>query len=126
MKIFILFLAKIELARRASIENMYIKTYIEICKFTEISKVSSLDPQIITTSEDTAHELNIWESSVGYPEEHVFDQLNTIMSRKVNESRQFGTTAVRHCDNNRSCDEKKLKTMLLLTLTIVRASENRT
>lgn len=51
MRVFTRFLAKVELGKRASIENM------KICKFRETSKVSSLVPHLMNMSEVTEGQL---------------------------------------------------------------------
>lgn len=58
------FFAEVFLVIRAGFENMNIDTNVEIYKFRETWKLSSLDPQNIKMSEKTEKELNILETQV--------------------------------------------------------------
>lgn len=103
-----LFLAMAELVRRASVENMDNESYVEIWKFRETSKVSRLDPYIITRTEHTKTELNILEPFLEYYKEHDYEHLKITVSPAGCGSRQFGSTSVAHSDNDRCQGGKKL------------------
>lgn len=88
---------------------MDIKTYVQICKFKETSKISSLHPHVVNKSEYTQNKLNIFETSVTYPIKHVYDHLKITTAPKVNETRHFVATSVNRFDNDRCHDGMKLK-----------------
>lgn len=86
------FLVKVKLSRRASTENMDIETIFHIWTIRETSKGRSLDPRTTTRSKQK-NELSVLETSVEYPEEHVYKQLNIATSPSENEISQLGTTS---------------------------------
>lgn len=109
MKISARFLEKIELTRRASIVDVNIGTYVEICKFTETSKVPSIGPHIITRSERKENKFCTLEASVDYPEENIYDQLSNMVYPNGNETRQFSTKSVNLYDEDRCHAIRKRK-----------------
>lgn len=61
------------------------------------------------TREYTEDELNILKTSLDYPEQHVYDQLEITASLKENESRQVCSMSVIHYNDDRCYDGKKLR-----------------
>lgn len=100
MRFVIRLLRKGKLARGAGIAKKDIETYVEICEVMETLKVSSLDPQIITSSGHTENRLYSLETSVEYPEDYFSDRSKIASFWKGIESRQFGTTSSNDCHDD--------------------------
>lgn len=103
------FSEKVELGIKASMENLDIKTYVEICKLGETLKVSILYPNLMLgrRKQKTSSKFlkPLWTTLKSmYPISKKSLHLRTGMRIS-----NFGTKSPKHCDNHLCHNGKRLK-----------------